>query len=295
MEYAAENFFQSVPGLTDCRGIRVGALRIGGPAPLCLIAGPCVIESREHVFEMAEQLTGLARKLDVPFIFKASFDKANRTSAGSYRGPGLEKGLQMLAEIRAKFNVPITSDVHTEEQAAVAGEVLDMLQVPAFLCRQTDFIVAAGKSGKAVNVKKGQFLAPWDVSNIVKKLQACGCEDVLLTERGASFGYGALVSDMRALSIMREKTGMPVCFDATHSVQQPGGLGETSGGQRQYVPLLARAACAAGINALFMETHDQPEKALSDGPNMVPLAHLEPVLRGCLAADKAVRTWHDGA
>ncbi len=292
MDISPESFFDSVPGLTDCREFAVGGVHVGGDRPLCLIAGPCAIESRDHALEMASQLAEMAHRLGIPFVFKASYDKANRTSVRSFRGPGLEQGLGILAEARDRFGVPVTSDIHTEEQADAAGEVLDMLQIPAFLCRQTDLLKAAAKTGKPVNVKKGQFLAPWDVRNIVGKLREFGCEDILLTERGASFGYGALMADMRALSIMRELTGLPVCFDATHSVQQPGALGEATGGQRQYVPLLARAACAVGINALFLETHERPEEAKSDGPNMVPLGKLEAVLRGCLAADAAVRSWH---
>ncbi len=252
------------------------------------------MESRSHVLETAEGLAEIAHKLGVPFVFKASYDKANRTSVRAFRGPGLKEGLEILAEVRERTGLPVTSDVHTEAEAGPAGEVLDILQVPAFLCRQTDLLKAVAETGKPVNVKKGQFLAPWDMRNVAGKLRAFGCEDILLTDRGVSFGYGALVSDMRALSTMRELTGLPVCFDATHSVQQPGALGEATGGQRQYVPLLARAACAAGINALFLETHDKPDEAKSDGPNMVPLGRLESVLRGCLAADAAVRAWHAG-
>ena len=286
-----ENFFQSVPGLTDCRNFKTGTVEIGGKAPLVLIAGPCVIESEDHILKMAEQLKGLCERLRLPLIFKASYDKANRTAITSFRGPGLEEGLRILQKVKKELNLPVLTDVHTEDQAAPAAEVCDILQIPAFLVRQTDFVVAVGKTGKPVNVKKAQFLAPWDIKNVVGKLQSAGCEDILLTERGATFGYGSLVSDFRSLSIMREVTGLPVCFDATHSVQQPGGLGTATGGDRQYVPLLARAACAVGVNALFMETHDNPEQAKSDGPNMIPLAHLEKVLQGCLAVDGVVREW----
>lgn len=279
----------SIAGLTSCRKFNVGTIPVGGNAPLAVIAGPCVIESEDHVLFLAEKLKKLCSKLNVPLIFKASYDKANRTSMKSYRGPGLERGLQILARVKREFDLPILTDVHAEEQAAPVAEVCDILQIPAFLCRQTDFVHAIGRVGKPVNVKKGQFLAPWDIKNVADKLREIGCEDILLTERGVTFGYGALVSDFRALANMQEITGLPVCFDATHSVQQPGGLGTATGGQRQYVPLLSRAACAAGINVLFLETHDNPDQAKSDGPNMVPLSEMEALLRSCLAIDIAMR------
>lgn len=281
--------FSVKSSLDQCRPIKVGNLAIGGAKPLCLIAGPCVIESEDHILLMAEKLVELTSRLSIPFIFKASFDKANRTSIKSYRGPGLEKGLEILARVKEKFGVPVLTDLHTEEQAAPVAQVCDMLQIPAFLCRQTDFVTAVGRAGKAVNVKKGQFLAPWDMANVTSKLKEVGCEDVLLTDRGTSFGYGTLVSDFRGLGMMRSITGLPVCYDATHSVQEPGGLGSSSGGKREYVPALCRAACAVGVNALFIETHDRPEDAKSDGPNMVPLSAMEALLKNCLAIDRAVR------
>jgi 2-dehydro-3-deoxyphosphooctonate aldolase (KDO 8-P synthase) len=277
------------PTLAQSRQISVGKVPIGGTAPLALIAGPCVIESRDHLLFMAEKLVAITQRLGLPLIFKASFDKANRTSVHSFRGPGIEEGLKLLALVKEQFGVPILTDVHTEEQAPLIAEVCDILQIPAFLCRQTDFVAAVGRVGRAVNVKKGQFLAPGDVRNIATKLKEVGCEDVLMTERGVSFGYGTLVTDFRALPMMQEATNLPVCFDATHSVQQPGGLGTATGGQRQYVPHLARAACAVGTHALFIETHDRPDEAKSDGPNMVPLAELEALLRDCMAIDRVTR------
>lgn len=289
------NYFNSVPAFANSQPIRVGNLTIGGAAPLTLIAGPCVIESEEHTLFMAERLKAICTRLEIPLIFKASYDKANRTSINSFRGPGLKEGLRILALVKEKLGLPLLTDVHTEEQIPAVAEVCDILQIPAFLCRQTDFVLAMGRSGKAVNVKKGQFLAPWDIRNVVTKLKEVGCTDVLLTERGVSFGYGALVSDFRALAIMAELTGKPVCFDATHSVQQPGGLGTATGGERQYVPLLARAACAVGVHSLFMETHDRPDQAKSDGPNVVALDHMEGVLRICRDLDRAVRQWSSHA
>lgn len=285
------SYFQSIPGLTSCRKIRVGNLPVGGDAPLVLIAGPCVIESRDHLLGLGEKIKAIATRLGIPLIFKASYDKANRTSGKSFRGPGLEEGLKLLAEARSTLGVPVLTDFHSIEEAAPVGEVCDILQIPAFLSRQTDLVLAAGKTGRAVAIKKGQFMAPWDMVNVVEKLRESGCEDILLTERGVSFGYSNLVSDFRALSTMQTMTGLPVCFDATHSVQQPGGLGASTGGQRQFVPLLARAACASGINALFIETHENPAQAKSDGPNMVPLEHLEALLHICLSIDNAVREW----
>ena len=272
-----------------CRRFNVGPVAIGGDAPLAVIAGPCVIESREHALRMADALAEVAARLSLPLVFKASYDKANRSSIDSYRGPGIEEGLEVLGEARRRTGLPILTDVHTEEQAAIAGKVCDMIQVPAFLSRQTDLLLAAARAGAAVNLKKAQFMAPEDVVNPVAKLRAGGCENVLLTERGSSFGYRTLVSDFRSLPAMRELTGQPVCFDATHSVQQPGGLGHATGGKREFVPVLARAACAVGINALFLEVHDDPDDALSDGPNMVPLAEFEALMRQCLALDAVVR------
>lgn len=282
--------FASNAGLLSCRRFRVGSVDVGGDAGLCLISGPCVIESEEHVFAMASRLKDICGRLAIPLIFKASYDKANRTSIHSYRGPGLKEGLRILGRIRRELGLPVLTDVHSEEQAGPAAEVCDILQIPAFLCRQTDFVHAVGRTGKPVNVKKGQFLAPWDVQNVVEKLREIGCEDILLTERGVSFGYGQLVTDFRALTIMQERSRLPICFDATHSVQEPGGLGNATGGQRQHVPLLCRAACGVGVNALFIETHDNPDKAKSDGPNMVPLEAMEDLLASCKAIDGVVRS-----
>jgi len=260
--------------VTPCR---VGDHVIGdGHAPL-LIAGPCVIEGRETVLKHAEAIRDIAQAAGFTYCFKASFDKANRTSIDSYRGPGLEEGLEILAEARREVGVPVLTDFHTPEQAAAVGEVVDILQVPAFLCRQTDLLLAAAKTGKAVNVKKGQFLAPEAMAPVVAKMRAGGCEDLLLTERGATFGYGNLVVDFRSLPIMR-RMGHPVVFDATHSVQRPGGLGTKSGGDRTEVPYLARAAAAVGVDGFFMEVHEDPDNALSDGPNMVPLTELRALL-----------------
>ena len=260
----------------------------GGKNPLVLIAGPCVIESPSGTLKIAESIQKITQRLKVPFVFKASFDKANRTSIHSFRGPGLYEGLKVLSHIKAKLGVPILSDVHDVNQAQMAGEILDIIQIPAFLCRQTDLIVAAAKTGKVVNVKKGQFMAPWDVGGIVKKMQESGNHKLLLTERGVSFGYNNLVSDFRALPIMRS-TGYPVVFDATHSVQKPGGLGHASGGESQYIPLLARCAVAAGVDAIFLETHPNPAKALSDGPNTLPLKNLENLLEELIGIDKIVK------
>jgi len=254
----------------------------GGKRPLVLIAGPCVIESSLGTLKIAEAILKITSKLKVPFVFKASYDKANRTSINSFRGPGLYEGLKVLSQIKTKLGVPILSDVHDINQAQMAGEILDIIQIPAFLCRQTDLIVAAAKTGKVVNVKKGQFMAPWDVGGIVKKMQEAGNHRLLLTERGVSFGYNNLVSDFRALPIMRS-AGYPVVFDATHSVQKPGGLGTSSGGESQYIPLLARCAVSAGADAIFLETHPNPAKALSDGPNTLPLKNLENLLKDLIA------------
>jgi len=252
-----------------------------------LIAGPCVIETSDGTLKIAEAIKKITSKLHVPFVFKASFDKANRTSIHSFRGPGLYEGLKVLSQVKSKLGIPILSDVHDVNQAEMAGEILDIIQIPAFLCRQTDLILAAAKTGKVVNVKKGQFMAPWDVSGIIKKMQEAGNHNLLLTERGVSFGYNNLVSDFRALPIMRA-LGYPVVFDATHSVQKPGGLGTYSGGESRYIPLLARCAVAAGVDAIFLETHPNPSKALSDGPNTLPLKNLENLLKDLIAIDRVM-------
>jgi len=260
------------------KSVRVGNIEIGAGRPLAVIAGPCVIESRESALRHASLLKAAADRVGVPYIFKSSYDKANRSSVDSYRGPGLAKGLEILAEVKAKTGVPILTDVHEREQVSSVKEVADVLQIPAFLCRQTDFVIAVAESGKVVNVKKGQFLAPWDVGNIVDKILSVNNDQILLTERGASFGYNNLVSDMRSLVVMRE-LGYPVVFDATHSLQLPGGLGKASGGERKYIGPLARAGVAVGVDALFMEVHEDPDRALSDGPNSLPLREFEGVLR----------------
>src|SRR3990167_6034295 len=257
--------------------VQVGSVRVGGGRPFVLIAGPCVIEGRQMTLRIAKALKEITGQLKIPLIFKASYDKANRTSIRSFRGPGWAEGLDVLAEVRREFNVPVLSDVHNPREIEQAAEVLDVLQIPAFLCRQTDLLLEAGRTGKPVNIKKGQFLAPWDMAQVVKKVESTGNRNILLTERGTSFGYNTLVSDFRSLSIMRE-TGYPVVFDATHSVQQPGGLGAASGGNSEYIPLLARCAVAAGCDAVFMEIHPNPKKALSDGPNTLALSALEKLL-----------------
>ena len=258
--------------------IKIGAVEVGAGRPLAVIAGPCVIESRDSALEHAARLKEAADRVGVPFIFKSSYDKANRSSVTSYRGPGLAKGLEILAEVKSKVGVAILSDVHEKEQVGPAKEVIDILQIPAFLCRQTDFFIAVAESGKVVNVKKGQFLAPWDMVNIAQKILSTGNDQILLTERGVSFGYNNLVSDMRSLVVMGE-LGYPVVFDATHSLQLPGGLGHASGGERKFIAHLARAGVAVGIDALFMEVHEDPDRALSDGPNSLPLAEFEALLR----------------
>ncbi len=271
------------------RDVRVGEVTIGQTRPLALIAGPCAIESRAHALMMAERLVDLTGELGLPFVFKSSFDKANRTSATSARGVGLAEGVAILGEIKARFGCPVLTDIHDAGQCRPVAEVVDILQIPAFLCRQTDLLEAAAATRAVVNVKKGQFLAPWDMANVTAKLEAFGAERVLVTERGVSFGYNTLVSDMRALSYLAA-TGWPVVFDATHSVQQPGGLGGRSGGQRQFVPLLARAAVAVGVAAVFIETHDDPDTAPSDGPNMVPLDRLGGLLEDLMAFDRLAKT-----
>ncbi|WP_445488135.1 3-deoxy-8-phosphooctulonate synthase [Niallia sp. 03133] len=263
-------------------------ITFGGKHPFVLIAGPCVIEDEKLIMETAGQLKEITGKLGIPFIFKASYDKANRSSIHSFRGPGLEKGLEILAKVKESYNLPVTSDIHEPNQAAKAAEVLDILQIPAFLCRQTDLLVAAAATGKIVNVKKGQFLAPWDMKNVVTKLKESGNEQILLTERGSTFGYNNLVVDMRSLISMNE-LGAPVVFDATHSVQIPGGNGTTTGGKREFVPYLSRAAAAVGISSIFMEVHPNPDEAMSDGPNMVKLAELEEVLKPIQEIDRLVK------
>jgi 2-dehydro-3-deoxyphosphooctonate aldolase (KDO 8-P synthase) len=271
--------------------VAVGKTRFGNDLPFALIAGPCALESRAHALETANALKEIAGRLGIGLVYKSSFDKANRTSAGSVRGLGLKEALPIFTEIRESVGVPVITDVHEPEQCAVAAKAVDILQIPAFLCRQTDLLVAAAKTGKTVNVKKGQFLAPWDMRHVVGKLVSAGNPNVLLTERGVSFGYNTLVSDMRALPILAE-TGAPVIFDATHSVQQPGGQGEKSGGERRFVPVLARAAVAVGVAGLFIETHQDPDRAPSDGPNMLPLKELEPLLAELIAIDRLVKRPH---
>ena len=269
--------------------VSVGSVRFGNALPLSLIAGPCALESREHALETASALKEIAARLGVGLVYKSSFDKANRTSASSARGLGLDKALPIFADVRESLGLPVTTDVHEIEQCRPVAEAVDILQIPAFLCRQTDLLVAAAETGRVVNVKKGQFLAPWDMANVAAKITAAGNPNVMVTERGASFGYNTLVSDMRALPIMAEMTGAPVIFDATHSVQQPGGKGATSGGQREFVPVLARAAVAVGVAGVFIETHRDPDNAPSDGPNMVPLRELEGLVRQLQAFDEIAK------
>lgn len=261
---------------------------IANDQPLTVIAGPCQLESRAHALEMSSALAEIARKLNINLIYKTSFDKANRSSIKTERGLGIEQSLPILAEVRSTTNLPVLTDVHTAEQCAIVAEVVDVLQIPAFLCRQTDLLLAAGATQKLINVKKGQFLAPWDMKNVAAKIASTGNERILLCERGASFGYNTLISDMRSLPVMAA-TGYPVVFDATHSVQQPGGLGERSGGQREFVPVLARAAIAVGVAAVFIETHENPDCAPSDGPNMVALKDLPALLETLLAFDRLAK------
>jgi len=270
------------------RVVSIGRARFGNALPLALIAGPCALESRSHALETASALKEIASRLKLGLVYKSSFDKANRTSAGSARGMGLKAALPIFAELRESVGLPVITDVHEPGQCAAVAEAVDVLQIPAFLCRQTDLLLAAAATGKPVNVKKGQFLAPWDMKNVVAKLVGAGNPNVLVTERGVSFGYNTLVSDMRALPILAE-TGAPVIFDATHSVQQPGGQGATSGGERRFVPVLARAAVAVGVAGIFIETHQDPDRAPSDGPNMVPLKELEPLLTELIAIDRLVK------
>jgi 2-dehydro-3-deoxyphosphooctonate aldolase (KDO 8-P synthase) len=269
--------------------VAVGAVRFGNALPLALIAGPCALESRTHAFETATALKEIATRLGIGLVYKTSFDKANRTSARSARGLGLEAALPIFADIRTSLGVPVLTDVHDAAQCALVAPAVDVLQIPAFLCRQTDLLVAAAKTGRVVNVKKGQFLAPWDMANVVAKITSGGNRNVLVTERGASFGYNTLVSDMRALPILARTTGAPVIFDATHSVQQPGGQGTSSGGEREFVPVLARAAVAVGVAGVFIETHQDPDKAPSDGPNMVPLKEMEGLLRRLMEFDRLAK------
>jgi len=269
--------------------VAVGSIRFGNKLPLALIAGPCALESRNHAFEMACALKDIADGLGIGLVYKTSFDKANRTSARSKRGIGLEQALPIFAEIRARLGVPVLTDVHETAQCEAVSQVVDILQIPAFLCRQTDLLTTAAKTGRVINVKKGQFLAPWDMANVVAKLTAAGNRDVLVTERGASFGYNMLVSDMRALPILERSTGAPVIFDATHSVQQPGGRGTSSGGEREFVSVLARAAVAVGVAGIFIETHQDPDQAPSDGPNMIPLKDMDGLLRRLIAFDRLAK------
>ncbi len=274
--------------MAEARHITIRNVTIGNDLPLVLIAGPCVLESRAHALEMSQALTEMTARLGIGFIYKTSFDKANRTSHASARGLGLAESLPILAEVRDSRGCPVLTDVHAPDQCAAVAEAVDVLQIPAFLSRQTDLIVAAAETGRALNIKKGQFLAPWDMKNVVAKAEAAGNTDVMVCERGASFGYNTLISDMRALPILAE-TGCPVVFDATHSVQQPGGQGTSSGGERRFVPILARAAVAVGVAAVFMETHQDPDNAPSDGPNMIPLGNMESLIAGLMEFDRLAK------
>jgi 2-dehydro-3-deoxyphosphooctonate aldolase (KDO 8-P synthase) len=269
--------------------VAIGNIVVGNDLPLSLIAGPCQLESRAHALEMSAALAEMAKKLGIGVIYKTSFDKANRTSADTPRGLGLDECLPILAEIRETSGLPVLTDVHDPGQCARVAEAVDVLQIPAFLCRQTDLIVAAAETGRALHIKKGQFLAPWDMKNVVAKARAAGNDRVMVCERGASFGYNTLVSDMRSLPIMASQTGCPVVFDATHSVQQPGGQGTSSGGQREFAPVLARAAVAVGVAAVFMETHEDPDRAPSDGPNMIPFKELPRIVETLLEIDKVAK------
>jgi 2-dehydro-3-deoxyphosphooctonate aldolase (KDO 8-P synthase) len=275
--------------LTANPQVAVGAVRFGNSLPLALIAGPCALESRAHALEVAAALKEIAGRVGIGLVYKTSFDKANRTSARSARGLGLEQALPVFAEIRETLKIPVLTDVHESTQCGPVGQVVDVLQIPAFLCRQTDLLVAAARTGRVVNVKKGQFLAPWDMPNVIQKIIGAGNKNVLVTERGVSFGYNTLVSDMRALPILKRETHAPVIFDATHSVQQPGGQGDKSGGEREFIPVLARAAVAVGVAGVFIETHQDPDKAQSDGPNMIPLKEMEPLLRTLVEFDRLAK------
>lgn len=263
--------------MTSNLSVNVGPVEFSNALPFALIAGPCAIESRDHAMDMATELVSLCGELGIPLIYKSSFDKANRSSVRGQRGIGMDDGLQILADIRETFGCPVITDIHEPQQAGIAAQAVDILQIPAYLCRQTDLLLAAGETGKAVNVKKGQFLAPWDMANVADKIASTGNRNILLCERGTSFGYNALVTDFRGLPQMAQ-TGYPVVFDATHSVQQPGGKGTSSGGQREFAPVLARAALAVGCASVFLETHENPEAAPSDGPNMIPLSEMKPLL-----------------
>lgn len=290
-EYAERRSKESFGTVTLNKTFSVNSIRFGANAPLFVIAGPCVIESESQALRMAESLGAVASELGVPYVFKASYDKGNRTSLSSYRGPGLKKGLAILKNIKKKTGLPILTDVHDVSQVAPAAEVCDILQIPAFLCRQTDLLVAAGRSGRVVNVKKGQFLSPWEIGNAAEKIASTGNEKIILTERGSSFGYQNLVVDMRSFPIMR-KFGYPVVFDVTHAVQLPGGEGKSSGGQPEFIEPLARAGTAAGVDGLFLEVHDNPAKALSDGSNALPLAQFRPLLEKILKLATLVREWN---
>jgi len=275
--------------VTAMHHISVGDIEIGNDLPFVLLAGPCVIEGESFTLEVAESLRGIAAKCGIPFVFKSSFDKANRTSVDGFRGPGMEEGLRILQRVKDELGVPVITDVHTPEQAKEVAKVADILQTPAFLCRQTDFIQTVAKTGKPVNIKKGQFLAPWDMPHVLEKAKATGNSDIMLCDRGTSFGYNSLVSDFRSLMVMAE-TGAPVVFDATHSVQQPGGLGGATGGNREFVPGLSRAAVAVGVAALFMEVHPNPDEALSDGPNSIRLDELEGLLNQLSQLDRVAKS-----
>lgn len=270
------------------REIKIGNVNIGGGNSFVLIAGPCVIESEKHALDHADKLKSITDRLGVPFIYKASYDKANRTSIDSFRGPGLVKGLKILKRIKEEFGVPVLSDVHCKNDIKEAGRVLDIIQIPAFLSRQTDLIISAAKTGKVVNIKKGQFLAPWDIEHVIKKIESTGNKKIIITERGFSFGYNNLVSDFRSILIMKEM-GYPVVYDATHSVQMPGGKGKSSGGESRFVPYLSMAAIACGVDGIFIEVHENPKRALSDGPNMVKLEDLEEMLMKFVRVEGAVR------
>jgi 2-dehydro-3-deoxyphosphooctonate aldolase (KDO 8-P synthase) len=276
--------------LPPVRSISVGAFRIGGGQPLALIAGPCVIESEQHAMKIAERLVKIAAKAKIPLIFKASYDKANRSSLSSFRGPGLAEGLETLRKIKARFGVPVLTDIHEPAQAAAAAEVCDVLQVPAFLSRQTDLLVAAGETGRVVNLKKGQFLSPWEMASAAEKVKSTGNKKIVITERGVSFGYNNLIVDMRSFPILA-KTGYPVIFDVTHSVQLPGGQGKASGGQPEFIEPLARAGTAVGVDGIFLEVHDRPERALSDGSNALRLDRLPALLAKLIPISELVRSW----
>ncbi len=268
--------------------VNVNGVKFGGRNPLALMAGPCVIESREQCLDMAKRLCGMAKRLNVPFVFKASYDKANRTSIRSFRGPGLARGLEILAEVKERYHVPVLTDVHSEQEVPAAARVVDILQIPAFLCRQTDLVTAAGESGKTVNIKKGQFLAPWDMKNVIRKVEETGNKKILVTERGVSFGYNTLVADMRSLLILRE-LGYPVIFDCTHSVQSPGGAGDASGGDGKYAPYLAKAAVAVGVDGVFLETNVDPSKALSDQANAMPFSTVSGLWKQLTAINEVIQ------